>query len=92
VSLHTPTVRSARLTRLATAAAASCIIAGGTAIVVAENAHASSRPGTAYADLQANKARSMHALGLHMAAQRAKPGPRYWDLEHNKARSQGARR
>ena len=34
----------------------------------------------------------MHALGLHLAAQRAKPGPRYWDLEHNKARSQGARR
>lgn len=90
--LHTTTVRSARLTRLATATAATCIIAGGAAIVVTDDARAATGPGAAYADLQANKARSMHALGLHLAAQRAKPGPRYWDLEHNKARSQGARR
>jgi hypothetical protein len=84
--------RSARLTRLATATAATCVIAGGTAIIVADDSHAASPPGPAYADLQANKARSMHALGLHLAAQRAKPASRTGDLEHNKARSQGARR
>jgi hypothetical protein len=78
VPLHATTVRSARLTRLVTATAAACVIAGGTATVVAESSGASSRPGTAYADLQANKARSMYALGLHLAAQRAglTPTPR----------------
>ena len=47
---------------------------------------------TRYDDLEANKAKSMRALGLHRAEQRASRPSRYDDLEANKARSQRARR
>lgn len=95
--LHaTPTVRSARLTRLA-ALAASCIVAGGAAIAVADIQHpaqaeaASGAPATPYFDLEANKARSMRALGIYLVARHANPMPPYRDLELNKARSQEGR-
>jgi hypothetical protein len=71
VSPYAAPVRSARLTRLAIATAAACLVAGGGAIVVTDDwstAEASAAPATRYHDLEANKARSMHALGLHMAA------------------------
>ena len=44
-----------------------------------------------YFDIEANKAASMRALGLHLAEQRTSHTSRYQDLEANKARIQRAR-
>jgi hypothetical protein len=78
VSLH-------RLTRVA-AVAAVCVAAGTGTVAIAD-----ARPATRYSDIEANKASSMRALGLHMAKQREDHTSRYQDLEANKARSQCAR-
>jgi hypothetical protein len=99
--LHTPTVRRPRLTRAAAiATATACIAAGAAAIVIADDQPAPqndtiaepSQPFTSrYLDIEANKAASMRALGLHIAKQRANRTSRYQDLEANKAHSQRAR-
>jgi hypothetical protein len=102
VSLHTPTVRPrlARAAAIATATATACIAAGAATIVIADDQPASqihtiaepSQPLTSrYFDIEANKAASMRALGLHIAEQRADRTSRYKDLEANKARNQRAR-
>jgi hypothetical protein len=44
-----------------------------------------------YHDIEANKARSMATLGLHLAEQPASRALPYDDLEANKARSQRSR-
>lgn len=88
--LNSPT----RFTRFALAAAATGVIAGGAAVIVADaepaTAHAG-QPGARYFDLEANKARNMDALGRHITARQTRPSATYRDLERNKARSQGAR-
>jgi hypothetical protein len=102
VSLQSPTAPTplrARLARAAIIVAASGIIAGGTAIALADDQLAPhvrtiaepTQPVTArYFDVEANKANSMRALGRHLAEQRANRTPGYQDLEANKARSQRA--
>jgi hypothetical protein len=76
VPLRTPTI-------LATVAVAFCAAAGAAA-------EPSQPVPTRYHDIEANKANSMRALGLHLAGQPGRPS-RYHDLEANKARSQRAR-
>jgi hypothetical protein len=99
VPLHTPTVpapRHAGLARTAIIVVAACIAAGAATIVIADDQPAPqidtiaepSQPATSrYFDIEANKAASMRALGLHIAEQRANRTSRYQDLEANKARS-----
>jgi hypothetical protein len=101
VPLHTPTVRRPRLARAAAiATAAACITAGAATIVIADDqptppTHTTGEPSqpvtSRYFDLEANKAASMRALGLHIAEQQTNHNSRYQDLEANKARSQRAR-
>jgi hypothetical protein len=97
VPLHTPTVRRPRLAHAAAiATATACIAAGAATIVIADDqpalqlhtiAKPSQRVTSRYFDIEANKAASMRALGLHIAEQRANRTSRYQDLEANKARS-----
>jgi ABC-type amino acid transport substrate-binding protein len=100
--LHTPAVRRRRLGRAAAIAfaTATACIAGAATIVIADDQPAPqigtiaepSQPFTSrYFDIEANKAASMRALGLHIAEQRANRTSRYQDLEANKARIQRAR-
>jgi hypothetical protein len=102
VPLHSPTVIAARRPRLGRVAAiaTACMAAGAAPIAIADDqpsgqarsiAEPSQPAVTRYFDIEANKANSMRALGLHMAEQRADPSSRYQDLEANKARSQRAR-
>jgi hypothetical protein len=104
VPFHTnstvPAHRRPRLALAATLAAVTCAASGAIAIgtsgeqqfsQVSSIAEASQPPATRYHDLEANKASSMRALGLHLAGQRASHPSRYDDLEANKARSQRAR-
>jgi hypothetical protein len=91
VPLHTnSTVR-----RLALAAVTGAIAIGTSGeqpfSQVSSIAEAGQPPATRYHDLEANKASSMRALGLHLARQRASRPSRYDDLEANKARTQRAR-
>lgn len=94
---HTPTVRRPRLAR---AAAIACIAASAAAIVIADDQPGAqihtiaepSQPVTSrYLDIEANKAASMRALGLHIAEQDANRTPRFQDVEANKARTHRAR-
>jgi hypothetical protein len=99
VPLHTPTVpapRHAGLARTAIIVVAACIAAGGVTIGFSDGQSAppdrtiaeTNQPATSrYFDIEANKAASMRALGLHIAEQRANRTWRYQDLEANKARS-----
>jgi hypothetical protein len=82
VPLHTPN----RIVPVV--AAAACIAAGAATVATAEPSRPTTTP---YFDIEANKAASMRALGLHIAAQRAEPGSSYQDLEANKALSRRAR-
>jgi hypothetical protein len=103
VPLHTPTVpapRQAGLARTAIIVVAACIAAGGVTIAFSDGKSATpdrtiaetNQPVTSrYFDIEANKAASMRALGLHLAEQRTNHASRYQDLEANKARSQQAR-
>jgi hypothetical protein len=89
--LHTTTARTprrAKLTRAAIIVAAAGIIGGGAAIAATDGETAApDRSISRYADIEANKANSMRALGVAMM-QESSP---YRDLEANKARSQRAR-
>jgi hypothetical protein len=102
VPLHSPTAVAPRRRRvgLIVTLAATCATAGAATIVIANDQTAPhinaiaepSQPVTSrYFDIEANKAASMRALGLHIAQQRASRTSRYQDLEANKARSQRAR-
>jgi hypothetical protein len=101
VPLHTPTVRRPRLARAAAiATATACTAAGAATIVIADDqpapqihtiAEPSQPVSSRYFDIEANKAASMRALGLHIAEQRTNRTSRYQDLEANKARIQRAR-
>jgi hypothetical protein len=101
VPLHTPTARRPRLAHAAAiATAAACIAAGAATIVIADDQPAPqihtiaepSQPVTSrYFDIEANKAASMRALGLHITQQKTNHTSRYQDLEANKARSHRAR-
>jgi hypothetical protein len=101
VPLHTPTLRRPRLARAAAiATATACTAAGAATIVIADDQPAPqihtiaepSQPVTSrYFDIEANKATSMRALGLHLTEQRTNHTPRFQDLEANKARIQRAR-
>jgi hypothetical protein len=97
--LHTPTVRYLRVAGAA-AFVTACIAAGAATVAIADDrpirdlhpiAERRQPETTRYVDIEANKATSMRALGLHIAERRAQPAPRYHDLEANKARSQRAR-
>ena len=86
--LHTPTVpalRHPRLARVAAVVAALSSTAGVVTIGTADDRPASQtgastesmQPAAArYLDIEANKANSMRALGLHIARQRADAVPR----------------
>ena len=95
--LHTSTIlaprRAAALAAVcATAAAFSTAVSDGQTATPARTVAEQSRPVvTPYLDIEANKAASMRALGLHMAAQRSGATSRYQDLEANKAQSRRAR-
>ena len=95
--LHTSTIlaprRAAALAAVcATAAAFSAAVSDGQTAPPARTIAEQSRPVvTPYHDIEANKAASMRALGLHMAAQRSGATSRYRDLEANKAQSRRAR-
>lgn len=93
-SLRSPA--NQRLALVATLTAVTCAASGAIAIgtprelpfsqvafVEGHAQHASGR----YHDLEENKARSMRALGLHVAEHAADRPSRYDDLEENKARS-----
>lgn len=97
MSLRTPTVLTPRRRRVAliAALAATCAAAGAPAIVIADDQpapriHTIGEPGPRYFDIEANKATSMRALGLHVAQPGTNGIPRYEDIEANKARSQRA--
>lgn len=89
--LHTtPTAsvhRPSRLVLAATLTAATCAASGTIALGSSGDQPLPSR----YHDIEANKANSMRAFGLHLAERRANPPSRYDDLEANKARSQRGR-
>ena len=95
--LHTSTVLAPRprrrpRRRLRDAAAFSAAVSDGQTAPPARTIAEQSRPvATPYLDIEANKAASMRALGLHMAAQRSGATSRYRDLEANKAQSRRAR-
>lgn len=83
--------------RVAMAAVAGCVIAGGAAIAVADSptapeartaASPGQRVGARYFDIEDNKAVSLRALGRSLAVPQAThaPGPR--DLEAYEARDQ----
>jgi hypothetical protein len=101
VPLHAPTVRRPRLVPAAAiATATACIAAGAATIVIADDqptpqihtiAGPSQPVSSRYFDIEANKASSIRALGLHIAEQQTTRNSRYQDLEANKARSQRAR-
>ena len=74
-----------RAARVATILAAAAMVTGGTAVATADDRAA--QPGPQYFDIEANKARSMRALGIHMATH----VPAFDDIEANKAQSQRAR-
>jgi hypothetical protein len=90
VPLHVPTAptpRRARLMRAAIIVAATCIAAGGTTIAVSTGQTTPpERAISRYADIEANKANSMRALGVAMM--RKSLASPYRDLEANKARRQ----
>jgi hypothetical protein len=96
VPLHSPTVRVPRLTRAA-AVATTLMAAGAATVTVADDQTVpqartiAETAITRYFDIEANKAASIRALGLHIAEQRENHTSRYQDLEANKARSQHAR-
>jgi hypothetical protein len=95
VPLHTPTIRIPPIARTA-AVASACIAATAATAAIADDQPVpqvrtvTESVATRYFDIEANKAASMRALGLHIAEQRADPTSRYQDLEANKARSQAA--
>jgi hypothetical protein len=98
---HTPTPRRPRLAHAAAiATATACLAAGAATIVIADDQpapqiHTIAEPNqpvsSRYFDIEANKAASMRALGLHIAEQQTNHTSRYHDLEANKAHSQRAR-
>jgi hypothetical protein len=97
VPLHSSTIlaprRAATLAAVcATAASFSIAVGDGQTAPPARTIAEQGRPlVTPYFDIEANKAASMRALGLHMAAQRSGATSRYEDLEANKAQSRRAR-
>jgi hypothetical protein len=96
VPRYSPTLRIPRVARAATVATA-LLAAGAATVAVAEDQPVpqvrtvAETAITRYFDLEANKAASMRALGLHLAEQPENHTSRYDDLEANKARSQRAR-
>jgi hypothetical protein len=96
VPLHRSTRRVSRLARAA-AVATACVATGAPAVAIGDDQSVPRvRTGaetaiTRYFDIEANKAASTRALGLHRAEQRTNRSSRYQDLEANKARSQTAR-
>jgi hypothetical protein len=88
-----------RVPRLARAAAVAtaCMAAGAATVAIADDQSVpqvrtvAETAITRYFDVEANKAASMRALGLHLTEQRTNRSSRYHDLEANKARSQRAR-
>ena len=94
--LHSPTLRVPRLAGAA-AIATACIATGAAAVATADHqpvpqgGTVAETASTRYFDIEANKATSMRALGLHLAEQRTNQSSRYDDLEANKARSLRAR-
>ena len=80
-----------RFGHIAAAAAATFAIAGAV-IVVADDSPLPSQPAvTRQADIRANKAASMRALGHELEQRRATSVSRYDDIEINKARVQRGR-
>ena len=99
-SFTVPTNGRARLALAATLVAVTSAASGAIAIGTSGDqpfSQASSitdagrSPGARYYDLEANKAKNMRALGLHLARQGASGPSLYDDLEANKARNQSAR-
>ena len=94
--LHSSTRRVARLARAA-AVATACMATVAATVAIADDQSApqvrtvAETAITRYFDIEANKALSMRALGLHLAEQRTNQSSRYHDLEANKASSQRAR-
>ena len=90
--LHTSTAspRRAGLARAAIIVAASCIAGGAGTVAVSDGrASAADRSISRYHDIEANKAKSMRALGL-ATMQASHPSP-YGDIEANKAGNMRAR-
>jgi hypothetical protein len=90
VPLHAPTdlIRRARLAPAAIALAAACTAVGGTTAAIGDGQAVPDRSISRFDDIEANKAKSMRALGL--AIMQSSP-PAYGDLEANKAASRRAR-
>jgi hypothetical protein len=90
-TITAPAPMRLRFGHIAASAAATFAIAGAV-IVVADGSPVPSQPAsTRHADIRANKAASMRALGHELEQRRATSVSRYDDIEVNKARVQRQR-
>jgi hypothetical protein len=89
VPLTSPTASAPALPRFGyiAALAAATFAIGGAVIVVADDSPVPSRPSaTRHADIRANKAAGMHAIGRELEQRRVTSVSRFDEIEANKAR------